>query len=123
MVGVAMAHIRQSRPDSGLGFHAKFISTFQVASIPLERHVALRGGVAAPVGCRVWVEDVGCRKLEQGEKMLEIPRFVRVYSMRVCINGCGTPCTHEFLRASLSLERHIALHGTVPAPVGCRVWG
>jgi len=70
------------------------------------------------VKCRV--EDGGCRKLEHSLRMFEIPGFVRVYSMRVCINCCGTPYTHECLGASIPLECHVALCGGEAAPVGCR---
>ena len=43
-----MAHIRQSRPDSGIGFHVKVLKTFQV--VPF----SLGSGEDSP---RMWTPD------------------------------------------------------------------
>ena len=42
-----VAHIRQARPDSGLGFRVKTLELFRCALFPRER----RGKGGAPVGC------------------------------------------------------------------------
>ena len=49
-----MAHVRQSRPDSGLGFQVKAIESFQVVPFSLGSEQGVRGGgtnVSAPYIC------------------------------------------------------------------------